>query len=214
MDKESKDMSNQTDQFWAGQPGDNYRERQNEIQLLRSYEAMWRRILSKMHTTPKTVLEIGANVGLNLDVLKHLCPEAEMTGVEPNRSNCDIMRSKGHKAIETTIQGWVQAEQCDMVFTRGVLIHIPPAHLPNAYAKIYAASRRWIVLAEYYAPKHTQIEYRGQNDLLWKADFAGAMMRQYHGLRLVDYGFIYHNDPEFPQDDVSFFIMEKNANAA
>jgi spore coat polysaccharide biosynthesis protein SpsF len=35
------------------------------------------------------------------------------------------------------------------------------------------------------------------------------MMDQHPELALVDYGFAYRRDPNFPQDDVSWFLMEK-----
>ena len=45
--------------------------------------------------------------------------------------------------------------------------------------------------------------------LLWKRDFAGEMMGIYPNLKLRDYEFIYHREPEYPQDDVTWFLMEK-----
>ncbi len=35
------------------------------------------------------------------------------------------------------------------------------------------------------------------------------MMRAHPELRLVDYGFAYHLDTAFPQDDITWFLMEK-----
>jgi hypothetical protein len=34
-------------------------------------------------------------------------------------------------------------------------------------------------------------------------------MKMYPDLKLIDYGFVYHKDSNFPQDDVTWFIMEK-----
>jgi len=28
-------------------------------------------------------------------------------------------------------------------------------------------------------------------------------------MKLIDYGFNYRNDPSFPQDDITWFLMEK-----
>jgi hypothetical protein len=28
-------------------------------------------------------------------------------------------------------------------------------------------------------------------------------------MHLCDYGFVYHRDPLFPQDDITWFLMEK-----
>jgi spore coat polysaccharide biosynthesis protein SpsF len=44
---------------------------------------------------------------------------------------------------------------------------------------------------------------------LFKRDFAGEMLEQFADLRLIDYGFAYRRDPAFPQDDITWFLMEK-----
>ena len=195
--------------YWNGQQGDQYRERQDETKLIRSYRHMWLSILDNMPIPPKTILEFGANVGLNLDVLKNICPDAVTYAVEPNAGACIELRRKGHNAIQVTIQEYVPIDQRELTFTRGVLIHTPPSDLPDAYAKLYASSSRHIVIAEYYNPTPMEIEYRGQKGLLWKRDFAGEMMDKYPDLRLIDYGFIYKRDPQYQQDDVTYFLMEK-----
>ena len=40
-------------------------------------------------------------------------------------------------------------------------------------------------------------------------DFAGEIMDRHPQLQLVDYGFAYRRDPNFPQDDITWFLMEK-----
>jgi spore coat polysaccharide biosynthesis protein SpsF len=35
------------------------------------------------------------------------------------------------------------------------------------------------------------------------------MMDKYSNLKLVDYGFVYHRDYQFPQDDMNWFLLEK-----
>lgn len=200
----------QTEQYWAGQQGDQYRERQDETKLIVSYWNMWSSIWDRMQTSPKTILEFGANVGLNLDVLKNVFNQDAVTsGVEPNAGACDELRRKGHQAIQTTIRDYVPKDQYELAFTRGVLIHTPPDDLPDAYAKLYESSSRYIVIAEYYNQTPVAIEYRGQAGLLWKRDFAGEMMDKYPDLRLLHYGFVYHRDQFYPQDDVTYFLMEK-----
>lgn len=38
------------------------------------------------------------------------------------------------------------------------------------------------------------------------------MLAQYQNLHLVDYGFVYHRERNFPQDDLTWFLLEKNPN--
>ena len=35
-------------------------------------------------------------------------------------------------------------------------------------------------------------------------------MERFSSLSLVDYGFLYRRDPNFPQDDIHWFLMEKS----
>ena len=44
---------------------------------------------------------------------------------------------------------------------------------------------------------------------LFKRDFAGEVLDRFDDLRLFDYGFCYHRDLHFPQDDVTWFLLEK-----
>ena len=65
------------------------------------------------------------------------------------------------------------------------------------------------MVAEYYNRSPVAIPYRGHEDRLFKRDFAGEMLDRFSDLTLIDYGFAYHRDPAFPQDDISWFLMEK-----
>lgn len=74
---------------------------------------------------------------------------------------------------------------------------------------MYQSSSRYVLVSEYYAPKPTEVAYRGHSGMLFKRDFAGEMLEMFSDLALVDYGFVYHRDPNFPQDDMTWFLMEK-----
>ncbi len=99
--------------------------------------------------------------------------------------------------------------KAQLSFTKGLLIHINPDHLEDVYKKLYEASERFILVAEYYNPSPVAIPYRGHDERLFKRDFAGEMLEKYPDLTLVDYGFSYRRDPAFPQDDINWFLMEK-----
>ncbi len=90
-----------------------------------------------------------------------------------------------------------------------MLIHINPEVLPQVYDKLVAATGRYLMVAEYYNPSPVAIPYRGQSDRLFKRDFAGEIMDRHPALQLVHYGFAYRRDPNFPQDDITWFLMEK-----
>lgn len=81
--------------------------------------------------------------------------------------------------------------------------------LDNVYDLMYNTSNKYICIAEYYNPKPVEIEYRGYKERLYKRDFAGEMLDRYPDLKLVDYGFVYNRDNNFPMDDFNWFLLSK-----
>jgi len=67
------------------------------------------------------------------------------------------------------------------------------------------------LVAEYYNPTPVSVTYRGHQDRLFKRDFSGELLDRFKDLRLIDYGFAYSRDPNHPQDDISWFLLEKGA---
>lgn len=61
------------------------------------------------------------------------------------------------------------------------------------YRNLVTLSNRYVMVCEYYNPTPMAVSYRGAEDRLFKRDFAGELMDQYH-LEVVDYGFCYHRD--------------------
>ena len=97
----------------------------------------------------------------------------------------------------------------DLVFTKTVLIHINPKLLSEVYNLIYNLSSKYILLCEYYSPNPVNITYRKNRNKLFKRDFAGEFLSLYKNVTLIDYGFVYHKDNNFPQDDVNWFLLKK-----
>lgn len=98
----------------------------------------------------------------------------------------------------------------DIALTKGVLIHIYPDHLATVYNALHQAARRYVCLVEYYNPTPMEATYRGHTGKLFKRDFAGELLDKFPDLRLVDYGFVYRRDLNFPQDDPTWFLLEKS----
>ena len=109
----------------------------------------------------------------------------------------------------TSILEFEPAHTYDLTLIKGVLIHINPDELPHVYDKLVASCNRYLMVAEYYNPAPVTIPYRGHTDRLFKRDFAGEIMDRHPQLQLLDYGFAYRRDPNFPQDDITWFLMEK-----
>jgi len=158
----------------------------------------------------RSILELGCNVGLNLEALKRIDSRFELTGVEINHDAVRIARDKNIAEIRqgTVIEKMDADALFDMTFTKTVLIHINPDALAHVYDNLYCLSKRYIMVCEYYNPSPVVVNYRGHADRLFKRDFAGDLIDRY-GLRLVNYGFAYHRDKYFAQDDVTWFLLEK-----
>ena len=202
-------MRTAQEQFWAGEFGDAYIERNTGPGLLASVTARWAKILAHTHGV-KSALELGANIGNNMKALHTLLPNATLDGVEINQKAFDILSQLPYvTAHHASILEYVHSTPVDLSFTSGVLIHIDPDELPRVYRSLYESSRRYIMVCEYYNLVPVEIVYRGHTGKLFKRDFAGELLTQYPDLKLIDYGFIYHRDPTFPGDDLNWFVMEK-----
>ena len=196
-----------TAELWAGDFGNEYTRRQELT--IESRKNLFEKALNRVYGI-RSVLEFGANVGDNLKALRELLPDAVLAGVELNADAAAVLAESGVDATyNTSIQDWTSEEQFDLVLTRGLLIHISPSDLGKAYAAIYNASSRYILIAEYYSPTPIMIPYRGHDDQLWKRDFAGEMLHLYPRLKLIDCGFVSRHDPQYPQDDLNWFLLSK-----
>jgi pseudaminic acid biosynthesis-associated methylase len=196
--------------FWAGDIGDRYIERQFTPEILASNINFFARALAA--TGPiESILELGANAGQNLHGLRRLHPAATVAGVEVNARAAEMLRKvEGVEVFNQSILEYKPARQFDLVFTKTVLIHIAPADLPRVYELMWRASRRYVMVVEYFSPRPEMIEYRGHRDKLFKRDFAGDLLDAYKDLSVRDYGFVYRRD-KHPQDNVTWFLLEKNA---
>jgi pseudaminic acid biosynthesis-associated methylase len=170
---------------------------------------MFARMLARTAAV-RSVLELGANVGLNMVAMRALLPHAKLSAIEINESAYRrLAQIPGVSAHHASILDFQPTEPVDFAFTSGVLIHISPDELPTVYRKLYQASSRYIAVAEYYNPSPIEIPYRGHSGRLFKRDWAGDLMDLHADLSLLDYGFIYHRDPAFPADDISWFVLAK-----
>jgi pseudaminic acid biosynthesis-associated methylase len=197
------------EEFWAGDFGNDYTNRNTYAQWIASNTALFSKILARTSGI-ESILELGANRGLNLLALKQLLPDASLAGVEINHKAATELERLGFVTVHhSSILNFSPAAPSSMVLIKGVLIHLNPEVLDQVYELIVKASARYICVAEYYNPTPVAISYRGHTDRLFKRDFAGEIMAKHPLVRLVDYGFSYHGDPNFPQDDLTWFLLEK-----
>lgn len=205
-------MSFKTEQeaFWAGAFGTEYIERNQGDALLASNLDFFAKALRATRNV-HSCIEFGANIGMNLKALKLLHPNQEQYGIEINAEAAREL-SKVIPAAhvhQTSILDFDPVQTWNLVLIKGVLIHMNPDVLNQVYDKLVASTDRYLLVAEYYNPAPVAIPYRGHSDRLFKRDFAGEIMERHAHMELIDYGFAYRRDPNFPQDDITWFLMEK-----
>jgi spore coat polysaccharide biosynthesis protein SpsF len=116
-------MSHTTEQesFWAGEFGNGYIERNTLETLVPARLSLFSRILGKTSGI-SSVIEFGANIGVNLFAIHLLLPKAQIKSVEINATAAKTLKSYPWMAnvvhgsfIDTTYEN-----EADFAFTSGV----------------------------------------------------------------------------------------------
>lgn len=200
----------QQEDFWAGGFGDQYSTRNSDAQLVSANLEFFKRALRQIQP-PRSCLEFGANIGQNLKALRELYPECRLQAIEINQiAAASLANWLGEENVfHVPISQFDSQVRCELVVSKGLLIHIAPEQLPLVYERLYRATERYVLIAEYYNPTPVSQRYRGHEERLFKRDFAGELLDLFPDLRLRDYGFSYHRDPIAPQDDLTWFLLER-----
>lgn len=206
-----KEFKTDQEQFWAEEFGDRYIDRNQKQRTIAANTNLFSKVIRRTRGV-ESIIEFGANIGLNQKAIKNLMPEVKRVAVEINKKAAEILGEEigAENVINQSILELNLQEQFDMSFVKGVLIHINPNALQTVYEKLYNASKKYILITEYYNPSPVTIPYRGHSDRLFKRDFAGEIMDKYPDLELVDYGFTYNRDSNFRLDDSTWFLMKKS----
>lgn len=199
------------EKFWAENFGNEYIERNKSNQLLASNLSFFAKALAQAGKL-KSCVEFGANIGMNLRALQLLYPSIDLKGVEINKLASKQLGELigAENVFNGSIFDYHSTENVELSLIKGVLIHINPNMLDLVYEKLYNATSKYILIAEYYNPSPVSIQYRGHSDRLYKRDFAGEFLSKYSSTELIDYGFLYRNAPAFPQDDITWFLIKKS----
>ena len=55
--------------------------------------------------------------------------------------------------------------------------------------------------------------FETEQDVFWAGDFAGEIIERHTEMKLLDYGFVYLLVPNFLQDNMTSFLIEKTMSA-
>jgi pseudaminic acid biosynthesis-associated methylase len=199
------------EQFWAGSFGNDYIDRNISENYLAANLSFFSKAF-KAADKLDSIIEFGANVGMNLRAIKLLYPGIDLNAIEINSEAATFLEKVAptENIFRGSIFDFNSDKKFDVCLIKGVLIHINPEMLNVVYEKLYQASNKYILISEYYNPSPVEVTYRGHANRLFKRDFAGEMLDKFADLRLVDYGFCYKRDNAFPQDDITWFLLQKS----
>jgi pseudaminic acid biosynthesis-associated methylase len=211
-------MSRELD-LWRGEFGDEYTDR-NELteELLEQRKIMWSGILGapaqevrkEAINSNVKVLEVGANVGVNLVAINKVMNRSHtLFGLEPNDKakkkliyNAPFVNLVSGEAADIN----ATTGQFDLVFTSGVLIHMNDEYLKKAMDEIYRVSSRWIAAIEYFSAEPRSISYRGVDDFIYLREYGSLWLNNYP-LRCLGYAFMWKRVTKL--DNLTWWLFEK-----
>ena len=188
--------------LWAGPFGDAYTRRNATVGAGR--ERFWHGIIERYEIA--TVLEVGCNVGANL---RAIAATADACGIDLNESAIRTLNAERPdipaQVSDASSLPFADAS-FDLVFTMGVLIHVPPEMLELVTGEIVRCSRRYVLAGEYFSATPEVIPYRGEDRALFRRDFGAFYSEGHAGLTQVEQGFL-SADAGF--DDITWWLFEK-----
>ncbi|MBL6935720.1 MAG: methyltransferase domain-containing protein [Alphaproteobacteria bacterium] len=198
---------------WKGEFGDDYaaRNRATEETVGNAARAFGEILSHVEDNPPASILEVGANIGINLRAISGLT-SAELFAVEPNarardRLVADKVVAPDHLFDAMATKLPLDDGAVDLAFTSGVLIHVPPEDLETAYGEIHRVVARYILCMEYFSPTPVEIPYRGHKGLLFKRDFGGMWLDLFPELETVANGFFWRRTTGL--DDINWWLFRK-----
>lgn len=130
-----------------------------------------------------SIFEVGFFAGRNLKYIKETFPSAHIGGIEVNAKAVRFAREKLNCPGLTQLDLHKLDEMNgahDIVFTSGVLIHVPPENLKNAIEQIMRKAIKYVMHLEQLGdnkvaagPKHLKPTYKVSDQIQWNPDLVG-----------------------------------------
>lgn len=188
---------------WIGEFGDAYHGRQTIT--IEARMRMWKVIIDLMHRDCPEILEVGAGHGNNLDAIRSCIPGASLAAVEPNENARNSISRSVHRIDGRADCIQSPDESFDMVFTCGVLIHLPRDEILPALREMHRVSRKYIACIEYFAPGPELVPYH-DGVPLWRDDYGSLWMDNFD-LNLLGHGFFWKRFTGL--DNLNWWLFEK-----
>jgi pseudaminic acid biosynthesis-associated methylase len=194
-------------ELWAGDFGNEYVDR--NIAAYDRRGEFWLPLLDELQ--PTSVLEVGCNVGGNLQWITQRVDPTQVTGVDVNAKALRLLdrRVPGVRAINSPARDLpVPDRSIDFVFTMGVLIHQPEETLEKVMSEMVRASSRYVFCGEYFDTETVEVPYRGHAGALFRRDYGKLFAELFpFDLTLVREGYL---SPEDGWDRVTWWLFERS----
>lgn len=204
-------MEKEQIKFWKQDYTDEYIKRNSTFNFQLGIEA-WNIIRKKIVEPIDQILECGSNIGRNINYLNEVYPNAGKSIIEVAEKPYQIVTSTyklNHSFNGPIVDSDLPKNYFDLVFTNSVLIHIHPDEVLANMKKMFDYSKKYILIAEYFNRTPVMIEYRGEQNKLFKSDFGKTFITNFD-VELVDYGFLWgHIYDDAGMDDITFWLFRK-----
>jgi len=194
------------EELWAGEFGNEYVDRN-----LAAYDRrgeFWLPVLDELQ--PESVLEVGCNVGGNLQWITQRVEPKNVTGVDVNAKALRLLdrRVPGVRGVYAPARELpVGDRSVDFVFTMGVLIHQPEETLDKVMSEMVRTSKKYVFCGEYFDTETVEVPYRGHEGALFRRDYGSLFLDLFpHDLSLVRQGYL---SPEDGWDRVTWWLFER-----
>ncbi len=185
---------------WAGKLGDEYTIR-NDTQDYTKRTSFWKNIEDKYN--PKKVLEVGCNKGIQnilwFDKARGYGIDVNEEALMYNLYDIPLWRCYG-SATDIPFKD----NFFDLVFTCGVLIHIPPKEIEKAMKEIIRTSNKYVLAIEYCSEQEKERPFLGEMGITWERPYNYMYIKM--GLEIVEAGFLTETDGF---NDLSYYMFRK-----
>jgi pseudaminic acid biosynthesis-associated methylase len=196
------------EKFWAGRFGDEYTDRNVGKQLLADVVQTRAIEFQRVSRPISSVIEFGANRGLNIEAIIRILNPEKIKAIEINSYAAAKLLDFGCEVENISIFEYDPIEAYELALVCGVLIHLNPDRLKEAYRIIGESSSKYVVISEYFNPTPAEVSYRGHANRLFKRDFAAEFLVENPEFKLADYGFHYANGA-YAGDNQTWFLLQR-----
>jgi pseudaminic acid biosynthesis-associated methylase len=202
---------------WAGQHGFLYVLAHLEENWKGTRVKYWQMILDIIPDI-KSVCEFGCNIGANLKAINYLNPAMQLTGIEINKVACDVISSTGIADVHNgSIINVDLKKQFDLVFSRGVLIHLNQGELAKTLENMGRHSSRYVMVYEIYSDELHHLDnystkvtggQQGEGYQFWR-DFSAEFAKLHPDWKPVRSGVASIPDAKPKHGDIAWTIFKR-----